>query len=222
VDVARVLVVEDEASVRMGLRLGLEGRGFHVIEAENAAQAWPRLAECDVVVLDWMLPDEPGVRFLERLRKSEAYADLPVLILTAKAREVDRVEGLERGADDYLTKPFSLAELAARLKALLRRSGRKNRLVFGALILDLEAAEVHLGGQKVGLTRREFDLLVFLARHPGRVFDRETLLDAVWGVEYFGTPRTVDQHVAQLREKLGPSWIETVRGRGYRFRGEES
>ena len=220
---ARVLLVEDEESVRVGLRLGLKRAGFTVLEAATAAEGWARLEACDVVVLDWMLPDEPGVRFVERLRRTPRFEALPVLMLTARAAEADRVEGLTRGADDYLVKPCSLPELVARLKALLRRAGRRRVVERSGLLLDLERMEVRVEGRPVELTRREFDLLAHLARHAGRVFSREELLEQVWGSDFFGTARTVDQHVAQLREKLGdaphaPRFIETVRGKGYRFK----
>ena len=214
---ARVLVVEDEPALRFSLERGLRRAGFEVASAASAAEGWERLGEADVVVLDWMLPDEDGLRFLARLRRTPAYEVLPVLMLTARASERDRVEGLLGGADDYLTKPFSSAELAARLTALLRRSRVPERIERGPLRIELAAARVFLEGAEVALTRREFDLLAFLAAHPGRVYAREELLERVWGATFEGTPRTVDQHVAQLREKLGAGWIETVRGRGYRF-----
>ncbi len=215
---ATILLVEDDAGVRTGLKYRLRGEGFEVLEAPTSAAAWPLLPQADVVVLDWMLPDEPGVRLLERIREGP-HAELPVLLLTARAAEVDRVEGLNRGADDYVTKPFSPAELVARIRALLRRTKRE-RLVYGALVLDLDAGRVWMADAEVPLSPREYALLAFLARHPGRVFERQALLDAVWGEDFWGTPRTVDQHIAQLREKLGSGWIETVRGRGYRFRGQ--
>ncbi len=213
-------MVEDEAAVRLALRLGLERAGFAVVEAASAAEAWARFPQADVVVLDWMLPDEPGLRLLERLRQDPRGERLPVLMLTAKSAEGDRVAGLLGGADDYLVKPYSLAELVARLKALLRRVGKLGEIRRGALALDLDRRRASLAGRPLSLTRREFDLLATLAAEPGRVFSREVLLDKVWGPEYLGTPRTVDQHVAQLREKLGAGWIETVRGQGYRFSEE--
>jgi len=215
--VAHILLVEDDEALGTALSLHLKAAGHRVSWARRAGEAWPLLSEADLVVLDWMLPDEPGVRMLERLRR-EGREDLPVLILTARTSEADRVEGFLRGADDYLTKPFSTAELLLRIKALLRRA-RRGRLELGPLVLDPEAGEAWLGGERLALTPREFDLLLFFARHPGRVFSREELIAAVWGPDYEGTPRTVDQHVAQLREKLGPGFIETQRGRGYRFVG---
>ncbi|WP_457630400.1 response regulator transcription factor [Oceanithermus sp.] len=215
---ARVLVVEDEPALRFSLERSLLRAGFDVTVAASAAEGWEHLADADVLVLDWMLPDEDGLRFLARLRRTPAYESLPVLMLTARASEADRVEGLLGGADDYLTKPFSTAELAARLTALLRRGRPPLRLERGRLRIDRERMEVCLDGEDVSLTRREFDLLAFLAAHPGRVYAREELLERVWGADFAGTSRTVDQHVAQLREKLGREWIETVRGRGYRFR----
>jgi len=217
-----VLVVEDEAAVRLGLRLALERAGHQVLEAESARAAWPLLKAAEVVVLDWRLPDEPGVALLERMR--EKGMETPVLMLTARAEAQDKVEGLRRGADDYLTKPFLVEELLARLEALLRRARPRRVIQRGPLVLDLDRLEAHLEGRPLPLTRREFDLLAFLARRPGRVYTREELLEAVWG-EYLGTPRTVDQHILQLREKLGedpkaPRFLETVRGVGYRFREE--
>ncbi len=214
---ARVLLVEDEPSLRFALASQLRKAGYRVRAAATAAEGWEALEDADVVVLDRMLPDEDGLAFLERLRRTPRYEGLPVLMLTARASEHDRVEGLLGGADDYLTKPFSSAELAARLVALLRRAPRERRIERGELRLEPERFEARLGGRALRLTRREFDLLAFLAARPGRVYDRATLLERVWGPDFFGTPRTVDQHVAQLREKLGPGWIETVRGRGYRF-----
>lgn len=212
----RVLIVEDDESVRELVVFHLTRAGFDVVEARDADTAWQVLDDVDVVVLDWMLPDLSGVAWLRRLRAGPR-ASLPVLMLTARAAEVDRVEGLEAGADDYLVKPFSAAELVARLRALLRRVRPPRRLVFGELTVDVEAARVTLAREQIGLTRREFELLACLAAHPGRAFSRTELLDRVWGEAFVGTERTVDQHVAQLRGRLGADRIETVRGRGYRF-----
>lgn len=216
VTTATVLLVEDEDAIRELTAFHLRRAGFAVVEAATAEAGWARLAEADVLVLDWMLPDESGLVFLRRLRANAGQA-LPVLMLTARARQADRVEGLETGADDYLVKPFGATELIARLRALLRRTSPRRRLVVAGLRVDLEAAEVTLDGLKLELTRREFELLAFLLAHAGRVFSRTQLLDHVWGDGFVGTERTVDQHVAQLRAHIGPAWIETVRGRGYRW-----
>ena len=214
---ARILVIEDEPSLRFLLERGLEREGFSVLVAASATAGWELLDQADALVLDWMLPDEDGLAFLARLRRLPRYEKLPVIMLTARIAEADRVQGLLGGADDYLTKPFSMAELAARLVALLRRAPVQGPVTRGALSIDPERFEVRLAGQPLQLTRREFDLLLYLAAEPGRVFSREKLIEGVWGADFFGTLRTVDQHVAQLREKLGAGWIETVRGKGYRF-----
>lgn len=213
---ATVLVVEDDATVRELVVFHLTRSGFGVLEASDAAAAGALLEHADAVVLDWMLPDISGIGWLRRLRASSGDG-LPVLMLTARASEVDRVEGLEAGADDYLVKPFSAAELVARVRALLRRSHPTRRFQVGALRVDLDAARVDLGSDEVTLTPREFALLAFLAAHPERVFTRSELLDRVWGEDFVGTDRTVDQHVAQLRARVGAARIETVRGRGYRL-----
>lgn len=212
-----VLVIEDDPAVRELVALHLARAGFAVHEAADAREGWARVAAADVVVLDRMLPDEPGDAWLRRLRADAELARTPVLMLTARASEVDRVGGLEAGADDYLVKPFSAPELVARLRALLRRVPSRRRSTVGGLVVDVEEGRVTYEGREVELTRREFELIAHLAAHPGRVFARSELLDRVWGEDYLGTERTVDQHVAQLRQRLGDGLIETVRGRGYRL-----
>lgn len=220
---ATVLLVEDELAVREALRFHLEHAGFTVRATASALKAWDWLSGTDVVVLDWMLPDQPGLEWLKRLRASN-FSSIPVLMLTARASEVDRVEGLDSGADDYLTKPFSSPELIARVRALLRRTKPQQAVLkLDALEVRVEDAEVFLHGTKLELTRREFDLLSFLASNVGRVFSRQELLDKVWGLDFEGTERTVDQHITQLRQRLGetleqPKFLETVRGKGYRIR----
>jgi two-component system, OmpR family, response regulator RegX3 len=220
---ATVLLVEDELAVREALRFHLEHAGFTVRATGSALEAWVWLAGVDAVVLDWMLPDQPGLVWLKRLRESD-FSSLPVLMLTARASEVDRVEGLDSGADDYLTKPFSSPELVARVRALLRRTKPQQSAVkIGSLEVRTEDAEAFLDGVKLELTRREFDLLGFLAANVGRVFSRQELLDKVWGLDFAGTERTVDQHITQLRQRLNetlehPKFLETVRGKGYRMR----
>ncbi|MDA0700186.1 MAG: response regulator transcription factor [bacterium] len=213
---ATVLVVEDDDAIRELVAFHLSRSGFEVVEAADAATARRSLDGVDVVVLDWMLPDMSGIGWLRQLRAGERAAT-PVLMLTARASEFDRVEGLDAGADDYLVKPFSAAELVARVRALLRRVQPQRRFAVGSLSVDVETARVIVAGTPIDLTRREFELLAYLAGHPGRVFTRSELLDRVWGEAFVGTERTVDQHVAQLRARLGAERIETVRGRGYRL-----
>ena len=220
-----VVVVEDEATVREVVRFHLERAGLRVSAFESAGQSLGALESADALVLDWMLPQESGLSFLRRLRHDGAYRRLPVLMLTARAAESERVEGLESGADDYLTKPFSAAELVARVRALLRRSAPDTPQVLsnGPLLVDLAAAEARLAGARLILTRREFDLLAFLTHNLGRVYGRAELLDRVWGADFLGGERTVDQHVTQLRAHLRedparPRFLETVRGKGYRMR----
>ncbi len=217
-DATRVLLVEDDPSVRELLAWHLKRAGFDVLLAASVAEADGLVDQAEVVILDWMLKDESGVDWLAR-RRDEAMSSSrqPVLLLTARATELDKVTGLESGADDYLTKPFSTAELIARLRALLRRVRPPEVIRLGELHLDSSQGLASYAGERLKLTRREFELLAHLARNPGRVFSRDSLLDRVWGEDFLGTERTVDQHVSQLRALLGGEWIETVRGRGYRL-----
>ncbi|MFC4454352.1 response regulator transcription factor [Deinococcus sonorensis] len=222
---SHVVVVEDEGTVREVLRFHLERAGLRVSAFETASPAWDTLPGADLLVLDWMLPGESGLQLLRRLRQDPERRRLPVLMLTARAAEAERVEGLESGADDYLTKPFSAAELVARVRALLRRTQADvpTQLSNGPLQIDLSAAEARLGAVRLNLTRREFDLLAFLTQHAGRVYARTELLDRVWGADFLGGERTVDQHITQLRSHLSddpaqPTFLETVRGKGYRMR----
>ena len=216
---AHILVTEDEPAVRELLSFHLTQAGFRVTEAETLEEAWKHVSEADAVVLDWMLPDGSGVDWLQRLRQTAKGERQPVLMLTARASETDKVRGLNSGADDYLVKPFSAAELVARLRALLRRTEPARVHKVGALTLDERQGNASYAGRPLTLTRREFELLAFLCRSPGRVFSRTELLDRVWGEDFLGTERTVDQHVAQLRALLNADLIETVRGRGYRLKG---
>ena len=213
-----VLLVEDDAAVRELLVFHLEKAGFTVLQAGSTREAEELLPQADVMVLDWMLPVESGAQWLARRAEETDRGDMtPVLMLTARATENDKVHGLESGADDYLTKPFSTPELVARLRALLRRSGQPDTIRLGRLTVHPDQGTAELGGTALTLTRREFDLLSYLATNSGRVCSRNELLDRVWGEEFLGTERTVDQHVAQLRAHLGNDWIVTVRGRGYRL-----
>jgi len=220
---SHVVVIEDEGTVRDVLRFHLERAGLRVTAFESTRGTEEALAQADALVLDWMLPGESGLGFLRRLRGDPELRRLPVLMLTARAAEAERVEGLESGADDYLTKPFSAAELVARVRALLRRTlpDTLQTLTNGPLTVDISSAEARMSGKRLNLTRREFDLLAFLTQHAGRVYSRTELLDRVWGADFLGGERTVDQHVTQLRAHLGddptrPDFLETVRGIGYR------
>ncbi|MCD0166194.1 response regulator transcription factor [Deinococcus sp. 12RED42] len=222
---SHVVVIEDEGTVRDVLRFHLERAGLRVTALDSTAGALDALSGADALVLDWMLPGESGLGFLRRLRGDAELRRLPVLMLTARAAEAERVEGLESGADDYLTKPFSAAELVARVRALLRRTQPEvpPTMTNGPLTVDVGAAEARVSGSRLNLTRREFDLLAFLTQHVGRVYSRTELLDRVWGADFLGGERTVDQHVTQLRAHLGddpsrPGFLETVRGKGYRMR----
>jgi two-component system, OmpR family, alkaline phosphatase synthesis response regulator PhoP len=228
---ARVLVVDDEAPIVELVRGYLRAEGMEVAVERDGLSALDavRQQRPDVVVLDVMLPGLDGLEVLRRLRM---FSDAYVIMLTARAEEVDRIVGLSVGADDYLTKPFSPRELVARVKALLRRprTGRSGldggSLEFGELTIDHPSRTVTLRGRPVTLTTTEFDLLSALAGEPGVVFSRQQLLDRVWGVDYVGDEHVVDVHLANVRRKLGddasrPTFIETVRGVGYRLRRPE-
>jgi two-component system phosphate regulon response regulator PhoB len=225
-DSARILVVEDEPDLRSLLDRSLEGAGYKVLLAEDGIEALEKAMTepLDLILLDLMIPHVDGIEVTRRLKRDERTARLPVIMLTAKQETVDRIVGLELGADDYITKPFNLRELVLRVGAVLRRSrGERGRSrVFGhaGLKLDPAARIVTVDGREVRLTGREFDLLHFLLSHPNRVFSRSELLRQVWDYDFEGYDRTVDAHVARLRRKLGPpgEWIETAWGVGYKFR----
>lgn len=218
---AEILVVEDELAVRELITFHLTQAGFRVREAGTLQEAWEGVEAADAVLLDWMLPDGSGIDWLRQLRQTTRGERQPVLMLTARVSERDKVYGLDAGADDYLAKPFSSAELVARLRALLRRTEPARVHKVGRLELDERLGTVLLAGAELTLTRREFELLAFLCASPGRVFSRTELLDRVWGEDFLGTERTVDQHIAQLRALVGADLIETVRGRGYRLRDSD-
>jgi two-component system phosphate regulon response regulator PhoB len=224
---ATVLVVEDEPQIQELVAVNLEHIGHTVLRAGSAeeAEAAIRRALPDVLVLDWMLPGESGVAFARRLRADERTRELPILMLTARAMEQDKISGLEAGADDYLTKPFSPKELAARIKAVLRRRAPQlsgDVVEAEGLRLDPAAKKVRAGEQRLELSPAEFRLLHFLMTHPGRVYTRAQLLDLVWGDHVFIEERTVDVHIRRLRKALEPTGhdrlIDTVRGSGYGFR----
>nr|WP_073258616.1 response regulator transcription factor [Caldanaerovirga acetigignens] len=219
----RILVVDDEKKMIDLVRLYLEKEGFKVDEALNGQQALEMIekAEYNLIILDLMLPVVDGWTVCKEIRKKY---DIPIIMLTARGEEFDKVLGFELGADDYVVKPFSPRELVARIKALLRRFGpREPRqiLEFEGLVIDPESRKVVVDGKEVALTPKEFDLLYFLAKNKEKVFTREKLLEEVWGYDFFGSLRTVDTHIKQLREKLGrskaASYIVTVWGVGYKF-----
>jgi DNA-binding response OmpR family regulator len=225
--VPRLVLVDDDANLRHTLGYALRQEGFEVFAAEDGERGLEsfRQNRPDVVLLDVMLPNVDGFEVCRRIRRE---SDVPILMLTARDTELDKVVGLELGADDYLAKPFSTRELVARVRALLRRTRPKiapvgERLESAGLSLDAGRHRVTLEGSEIALKPKEFELLAFFMGHPGQVFGREQLLASVWGYDFAGDSRTVDTHVKTLREKLGddaehPRWIDTVRGVGYRFR----
>ncbi len=219
-----VMVIEDEKEIRDLIRYHLERAGFRVAAAADGEEGLRHLfaSRHDAVVLDLMLPGRSGLEVLREVRGEPSTRDLPVVVLTARSAEMDKLMGFEQGADDYLTKPFSPRELVARLRAQLRRAGpvRGEGVVeVGELRVDAMAREITWQGRPLTLTPREFELLAFLARNPGRVQSREELLRKVWGYDYMGDVRTVDVHVRRLRMKLGPGdrLIDTVTGSGYKL-----
>lgn len=221
-----VLVIEDEKEIRDLVRYNLEKAGWRVAAAADGEEGLQKLfaSRPAAVILDLMLPGRSGLEVLREVRGEPATEDLPVLVLTARAAEMDKLLGFDHGADDYLTKPFSPRELVARVKALLRRASPTKgtgAIESGPLRVDMLAREVRLRGRAVELTPREFDLIAFFARNPGRVLSRDELLRKVWGYDYVGETRTVDVHVRRLRVKLGERlrMIETVTGAGYKFVG---
>ena len=219
-----IYYVEDDANIRELViytlnQTGLAAKGFPDAAAFFAASAEEKPS---LILLDIMLPGEDGLSILKKIRANAGTTSIPVMMITAKTTEFDKVSGLDLGADDYITKPFGMAELVARVKALLRRSGMKasaERLVHGELVVDIAKHTVTVGGQNEILTYKEFSLLACLMENAGRAYTREQLLETVWGYDYEGGTRTVDVHVQTLRTKLGSSgvYIETVRGVGYRF-----
>jgi DNA-binding response OmpR family regulator len=222
----RILLVDDEPDLRAMLRRYLQAEGFEVTDAADGDAALSRLrgSTTDLILLDVAMPGKDGFTVLQEIRRT---SDVPVIMLTARAEEVDRVVGLTIGSDDYVTKPFSPRELVARIRAVLRRgrSGRQDAddtLTFDGITLDPAAREIAVDGGPVELSALEFDLLAALASAPGRVFTRAQLLERVWGWDYFGAERVVDVHIGNLRKTLGddaanPRFIGTVRGVGYKF-----
>ena len=222
----KILIVEDEAAIRGMLTIVLEQAGFTAIAATEVESAQKILADSypDLILLDWMLPGTSGVEWARRLKKDLSYKDLPIILLTARGEEEDKVRGLEIGADDYLTKPFSPKELVARIRAVLRRSGKlqgATQITLGDLILDTEQHRLTIGEQQLDVSPTEFRLMQFFMTHPNKVFSRTQLLDQVWGRNVYIEERTVDVHIRRLRKILGDygkeDLVQTVRGFGYRF-----
>jgi two-component system phosphate regulon response regulator PhoB len=220
-----VLIVEDEAAIVTMLRYNLEREGMQVVEAGDGDEALKILAEThvDLVLLDWMLPVMSGIEVCRQIRRKPESRDLPVIMVTARGEEGDRIRGLDTGADDYVTKPFAIGELLARIRALLRRSGPaqpQGQLIYSDIEMDLAAHRVSRNGKPVHLGPTEFRLLRYFLEHPGRVFSREQLLNAVWGPNIYVETRTVDVHIRRLRKALNDikgtrDVIRTVRAAGY-------
>lgn len=222
----RILIVEDERSIRQLVRFTLERAGFRVVEAEDAATAELAIVDhgADLVLLDWMLPDQSGIDLARRLKADELTWNIPIIMLTARSEEEDKIKGLNIGADDYVTKPFSPRELVARINAVLRRGRGPEEtevLSMDGLTLDPSSHRVRAAGLMLKMGPTEFKLLHFFMAHPERVFSRSQLLDRVWGRNVYVEERTVDVHIRRLRKALAPQGhdrlIQTVRGTGYRF-----
>lgn len=226
----KILVADDEKDIVELVAFNLEREGFAVCRAYDGQKAWEMVntAKPDLVILDLMMPGLPGMEVCGRIRRQKTTASLPIIMLTAKSDPVDKILGLEIGADDYLTKPFHVRELIARVRAVLRRSERPDdadpseSFDFQGLHIDFKAYKVTMNGRSIELSSREFKLLQFFTSHPGRVYSRDQLLDRVWGDEAFVEPRTVDVHISRLRgaieqDKENPQYIITVRGIGYKF-----
>lgn len=222
----RVLIVEDEAAIRAMLTMALTRAQFNVMQAADTESARVALKQSlpDIILLDWMLPGESGIDFISSLKKSPLTHHVPIILLTAKAAEEDKVRGLEAGADDYVVKPFSPKELIARMQAVLRRgrvSSVNNMVHVGELKLDVNTRELTVSGNTVTLSRLAYALLHFLMTHPDKIYSRDTLITQVWGLNSFVDERTVDAQIKRLRQVLSKtghgSMIQTVRGVGYQF-----
>ena len=223
----KILVVDDEDLLVKGIRFNLQNDGYEVATGSNGLEAIEQAKTFfpDLIVLDVMMPEMDGLTACAKIRE---FSDVPIILLTAKADDMDKLMGFDQGADDYLTKPFNILELKARIRALLRRSGAQNQasaqtLTIGNITLDLDARNAYSGGVLADLTAKEFDVVEFLMRNPNRVYSREALLDTIWAYEYRSDIRTVDVHIRRLREKLeenpaDPQYIMTKWGVGYYFR----
>jgi len=223
----KILVVDDEALLVKGIRFNLKNEGYDVITGSNGLEAVSLAQDPDVglILLDVMMPEMDGLTACSRIRE---FSDVPIILLTAKADDIDKLIGFDHGADDYITKPFNILELKARIRAMLRRTAQvqkpqDNNLTIGSITLDLDGRNAYRSNVLVDLTAKEFDVIEFLMRNPNRVYSREALLDTIWAYEYRSDIRTVDVHIRRLREKLEenpaePQYIMTKWGVGYYFR----
>lgn len=227
----KILIVDDEVNIRELIDFNLKKEGYRTITADNGINALKMIKEEKpaLILLDLMLPGMNGLDVCKEVRKTLGISSTPIIMISAKGEEFDKVLGLELGADDYMTKPFSIRELVARVKVILRRTApyfASTSVSFKDLEIDFEKREIRKGGQKVDLTLKEFELLEILIKNKGRVLTRDFLLDKIWGYEYIGETRTVDVHIRHLRQKIeeddkNPQLVETIRGVGYRFNLEE-
>lgn len=225
-----ILIVDDEASIRQMLQIALDMAGYKTIEAKNAYEAQIAITDHkpDLVLLDWMMPEVSGIELARRWRRDEQFQHIPIIILTARSEEEHTVKGLESGADDYVTKPFSPRELIARIQALLRRTDTQKeesgQIIAGDLVMDIDSRSVTIENSTVALGPTEYRLLEFFLRHPNRAYTRDQLLTNVWGANVYIDERTIDVHIRRLRKALSlrgyDVCIQTVRGYGYRFSEE--
>lgn len=226
----KILIVDDEDHIRELLKFNLEKNGYAVYMANDGLNGLKlaREKQVDLILLDLMLPGMDGFEVCKEIRRDNIISNVPIIMLTAKSEEIDKILGLELGADDYITKPFSIRELSARIKALLRRSNVKydNEILrFGNIALNLQTREVLKHGKKLDFTLKEFEVLKLLIQNKGKILTREILLDKIWGYEYVGETRTVDVHIRHIRKKIEeddkkPIYIQTIRGVGYKFIGD--
>ncbi len=223
----KILVIDDEDNIRELIKFNLEAEGYNIITAADGKEGLDKIDHSlDLIVLDLMLPGMDGLTFCREVRSNNEYNSIPIIMLTAKGEEVDKIIGLEMGADDYMTKPFSPRELVARIKAVLRRievlerekNGDENKVIkLGDIELDILSHEVKKGSKLLDLTPKEFQILKFLMMNLNKVLTRDLLLEKIWGYDYMGDTRTVDVHIRRLRQKIGDEYIKTVRGVGYKF-----
>ena len=219
----KIVVVDDEALLVKGIRFNLQNEGYQVLTGTNGLEAveLAKDPEIALMILDVMMPEMDGLTACTKIRE---FSQVPIIMLTAKTEDIDKLMGFDHGADDYLTKPFNILELKARIRALLRRAGNQHREEGGSIKLDLDARNAYKNDELADLTAKEFDVIEFLMRHPNRVYSREALLDTIWAYEYRSDIRTVDVHIRRLREKLEanpaqPQHILTKWGVGYYFKG---